>query len=83
MGRVLLKLLFPHTHFLLGPKSGDHLVPCGKDRVQGSKGWPLLGIWLSGIWSNLFSVNLMDIWYDITYGKDSNNFPVDVRNSGK
>ncbi|XP_001080051.2 cytosolic phospholipase A2 delta [Rattus norvegicus] len=38
---------------------------------------------LEGIWSNLFSVNLMDIWYDITSGRDSNDFPVDVQNSEK
>ncbi|XP_028622678.1 cytosolic phospholipase A2 delta [Grammomys surdaster] len=38
---------------------------------------------LEGIWSNLFSTNMMDIWYDFTSGKDSNNFPVDVQNSEK
>ncbi|XP_052037424.1 cytosolic phospholipase A2 delta [Apodemus sylvaticus] len=36
---------------------------------------------LEGIWSNLFSVNLMDIWYDFTSGKDANDFPMDVQNS--
>uniref|UniRef100_A0A8C6W967 Phospholipase A2 n=2 Tax=Nannospalax galili TaxID=1026970 RepID=A0A8C6W967_NANGA len=25
---------------------------------------------LEGIWSNIFSINLMDIWYDLTSGKD-------------
>lgn len=56
---------------------------CGKDRVQGPKGWLLLGIWPSGIWSNLFSVNLMDIWYDLTSGKDANDFSMDIQNSGR
>ncbi|KAL6035826.1 hypothetical protein STEG23_005223, partial [Scotinomys teguina] len=36
---------------------------------------------LEGIWSNIFSVNLMDIWYDVTSGKDWKNIIVDVRNS--
>ncbi|XP_028710297.1 cytosolic phospholipase A2 delta isoform X2 [Peromyscus leucopus] len=36
---------------------------------------------LEGIWSNIFSVNLMDIWYDVTSGKDWKNFIVDVQNS--
>ncbi|XP_036042450.1 cytosolic phospholipase A2 delta [Onychomys torridus] len=38
---------------------------------------------LEGIWSNIFSVNLMDIWYDVTSGKDWKNFIVDVQNSGR
>ncbi|CAH6788031.1 Pla2g4d [Phodopus roborovskii] len=36
---------------------------------------------LEGIWSNIFSVNLMDIWYDVTSGKDWKNTIVDVQNS--
>lgn len=75
------KLLFPHTHFPLVPESGDHLVLMWER--HGPKGWPLLGIWPSGIWSNIFSANMMDIWYDIASGKDSNDFPVDVQNSGR
>lgn len=69
--------------FHLYPRVGIIWCPCGKDRVQGPKGWPLLGIWPSGIWSNIFSANMMDVWYDVTSGKDSNDFPVDVQNSGR
>nr|XP_048315772.1 LOW QUALITY PROTEIN: cytosolic phospholipase A2 delta [Myodes glareolus] len=36
---------------------------------------------LEGIWSNIFSVNLMDIWYDVTSGKDWKNAIVNVRHS--
>ncbi|KAL1786346.1 cytosolic phospholipase A2 zeta [Sigmodon hispidus] len=36
---------------------------------------------LEGIWSNIFSVNLMDIWYDVTCGKEWKNYIVDAQKS--
>lgn len=31
----------------------------------------LLGIWPAGIWSNIFSLNLLDAWYDLTSSDDT------------
>ena len=31
----------------------------------------LLGVWPAGIWSNIFSLNLLDAWYDFTSSGDT------------
>lgn len=30
-----------------------------------------MGVWPSGIWSNIFSLNLLDAWYDLTSSDDT------------
>ena len=30
-----------------------------------------MGVWPSGIWSNVFSLNLLDAWYDLTSSSEA------------
>lgn len=30
-----------------------------------------MGVWSSGIWSNIFSLNLLDVWYGLISSDDT------------
>lgn len=44
-----------------------------------------MGAWPSGIWSNVFSLNLLDIWYDLTSSGDAwkQHIKDKIRNLGR
>lgn len=46
------------------PRGGDYWG-CSVLRLT------LLGVWPAGIWSNIFSLNLLDAWYDLTSSGDT------------